>query len=146
VEVMQMKQEQGIVLETIGEMAKVRIGRHEECGSCGACAGAQHVVVDAVNTLGAKAGQRVRFAFREENVLTGAFVVFILPLIFGGAGAVAGRWLAPLLGVEGNTPYILGAAIFFLIALVLVKYFDKRAAEKQALKPVIIEIMDKHQS
>ncbi|MCR5756764.1 MAG: SoxR reducing system RseC family protein [Selenomonas sp.] len=141
-----MKQEQGIVLETIGDLAKVRIGRHEECGSCGACAGAQHVVVDAVNPLGAQAGQRVRFAFREENVLTGAFVVFILPLLFGGLGAVVGHWLARLFELEGNTPYILGAVFFFLLALVLVKLFDRRAAKEQALKPVIIEILDKHQS
>ena len=42
-----MKQEQGIVLETADGMAKVRIGRHAECGSCGACGGARQVVVDA---------------------------------------------------------------------------------------------------
>ena len=142
---MKMKQEQGIVLETAGEMAKVRIGRHAECGSCGACGGAQQVVVEAANPVGAVVGQRVLFAFREEQVLTGAFVVFILPLLFGGAGAVIGHFVAPLLDASGSLPYVIGALIFFLIALGLVKKFDRRAARDKATKPVIIEILDNPQ-
>lgn len=140
-----MKQEQGIVLETDGQRAKVKVGRHEECGSCGACGGAQNVVIEATNSLGAEAGQRVRFEFREEKVLTGAFVVFILPLIFGGIGAVIGHFVAPLLDANGSLPYVLGALIFFLIALGLVRKFDQRAAKDQAAKPVIVEILDNHQ-
>lgn len=141
-----MKQEQGIVLETVDGMAKVRIARHEECGSCGACGGAQRVVVEAVNAVEARAGDKVLFEFREENVLTGAFVVFILPLIFGAVGAAIGHFAAPLLDASGSLPYVLGALIFFLIALVVIKKFDRRAAKNQALKPVIVEILDKHQS
>ena len=141
-----MKQEQGIVLETDGQTAKIKVGRHEECGSCGACSGAQNVVVEAANPLGAKVGQRVRFEFREENVLTGAFVVFILPLICGGVGAVIGHFMAPWLDATGSLPYVLGALVFFLIALGLVKKFDRRAAQDKAAKPVIIEILDNQQS
>jgi len=141
-----MKQEQGIVLETVDGMAKVRIARHEECGSCGACGGAQRVVVEAVNPVEARAGDKVLFEFREENVLTGAFVVFILPLIFGAVGAAIGHFAAPLLDASGSLSYVLGALIFFLIALVVIKKFDRRAAKNQALKPVIVEILDKHQS
>lgn len=140
-----MKQEQGIVLETADGVAKVRIGRHEECGSCGACGGARQVVVEAANPIGAAVGQRVRFAFREEQVLTGAFVVFILPLLFGGVGAVIGHFIAPLLEASGSLPYVIGALLFFLIALGLVKKFDRRAAKDKAAKPVIIEILDNSQ-
>jgi sigma-E factor negative regulatory protein RseC len=100
------------------------------------------VVVDAVNPLGAAAGQRVRFEFREEQVLTGAFVVFILPLLMGGVGAVIGHFMAPVLDASGSLPYVLGALVFFLLALVLVKLFDKRATQKQEAKPVIVEIID----
>ena len=141
-----MKQEQGIVLETDGQTAKVKVGRHEECGSCGACSGARQVVIDAANPIGAEAGQRVRFAFREEQVLTGAFVVFILPLLFGGVGAVIGHFMAPLLEASGSLPYVIGALLFFLLALLLVRKFDRRAARDKAAKPVIIEILDNQQS
>ena len=104
------------------------------------------MVVDAVNPLGAAVGQRVRFAFREEQVLTGAFVVFILPLIFGGVGAVIGHFMAPLLEASGSLPYVIGALLFFLLALLLVRKFDRRAARDKAAKPVIIEILDNSQS
>ena len=137
-----MKQEQGIVLSVDGGLAQVMVGRHEECGSCGACGGAQQVVVEAVNDVGAQPGQRVLFEFREANVLTGAFVVFILPLLMGGVGAVIGHFMAPMLDASGSLPYVLGALVFFLLALVLVKLFDKRAAQKQEAKPVIVEIID----
>ena len=137
-----MKQEQGIVLSVEGELAKVKVGRHEECGACGACGGAQQVVVEAVNPVGAQPGQRVSFTLREENVLTGAFVVFILPLLFGALGAVIGHFIAPMLDANGSLPYVLGALIFFLLALGLVKKFDKRAAQKQESKPVIVAVID----
>ena len=140
-----MKQEQGIVMETAGGTAQVRIARHEECGSCGACGGAQRVVVEAANPVEAKAGDKVIFEFREENVLTGAFVVFILPLIFGAVGAVVGHFAAPFLDESGSLPYVLGALIFFLIALGVVKKFDKQAARNQALKPVIVKILGSRQ-
>ena len=90
-------------------------------------------------------GQRVLFEFREANVLTGAFVVFILPLLMGGVGAVIGHFMAPVLDESGSLPYVLGALVFFLIALGVVKKFDQRAAKDQAAKPVIIEILDNHQ-
>ena len=99
-------------------------------------------MVEAVNDAGAQPGQRVLFEFREANVLTGAFVVFILPLLMGGVGAVIGHLMAPVLDASGSLSYVLGALVFFLLALVLVKLFDKRAAQKQEAKPVIVEIID----
>jgi sigma-E factor negative regulatory protein RseC len=129
-----------------GGLAQVKVGRHEECGSCGACGGAQQVVVEAVNEIGAQPGQRVLFEFREANVLTGAFVVFILPLLFGGVGAVIGHFTAPLLEANGSLPAVIGALLFFLLALGLVRKFDRRAAQDKAAKPVIIEILDNQQS
>jgi sigma-E factor negative regulatory protein RseC len=104
------------------------------------------VVVEAANPVGAVVGQRVLFAFREEQVLTGAFVVFILPLLLGGVGAVIGHFMAPFLEASGSLPYVIGALLFFLLALGLVRKFDRRAAQDKAAKPVIIEILDNRQS
>ena len=44
-----MKTEQGWVIEADGSMAKIRVGRHADCSSCGACASAQNMVIDALN-------------------------------------------------------------------------------------------------
>ncbi len=132
-----MKQELGLVIQTDGNMAKVKVGRHSDCVACGACPSAQSIIIDAINKAGAKAGQRVRFEMQEQHVLTGAFVVFVLPLICAAVGALIG-WQA---GAGETTPIVVGAVVCFLASLIAVKMFDRNAARKQNLKPVIIEIL-----
>lgn len=136
-----MKQEQGLVVEVYDGLAKIKVGRHAECTSCGACPSSRQVMVEAVNKIGAHPGQRVRFAMQEQNVLVGAFVVFVLPLLAAGLGAVAGWLLAPSLSVSAAQ----GSAGLALVALVLalgfVRYFDRRVARRQEMKPVIVEIL-----
>ena len=141
IEVGFMKQEQGLVMDVEGRIARVKVGRHEECTGCGACPSSRHVTVDAVNDLGAKPGQRVRFEMREEQVLLGAFVVFLLPLLSAGLGALFGWQMSLALGMEETVGTVAGAAVFFLMSLLGVKLFDRRAAKNQQMKPVIIEIL-----
>ena len=137
-----MKQEQGLVIELHEGLARIKVGRHTECVSCGACPSSQHVMVEAVNTLGARPGQRVKFELQEQHMLTGAFVVFVLPLLCAALGAVLGWQLGPWAGSSGNAPIIAGAVVFFLLSLVAVKAFDRKAARNQGLKPVIVEIIE----
>jgi sigma-E factor negative regulatory protein RseC len=54
--------------------------------------------------------------------------------------------MAPFLEASGSLPYVIGALLFFLLALLLVRKFDRRAAQDKAAKPVIIEILDNQQS
>lgn len=136
-----MKQEQGTVLEVFGGLAKIRVGRHAECVSCGACASNRHVIVEAVNALGAQPGQRVVFAMQEQQVLTGAFVVFVLPLLAAGAGGLAGWETALHFAADGSCGAVAGGVLFFLLSLAFVKFFDRRAAKNQEAKPVITKIL-----
>ena len=132
-----MKQEQGLVLDVRGDVAHVRVGRHGECVSCGACAGAQNVTVDALNRLGARPGQRVMFEMKESHVLTGAFVVFVMPLLIAAIGGAVGGWL----GAWEGMPMAIGAAAGFAASLPAVRMFDRRAAGNSSLLPVIVEIL-----
>jgi len=126
-------------LTTAGNMARIKVGRHEECVGCGACPSGQNVILEAVNELGAKPGQRVKFVFHETNALLGAFVVFVLPLIMSGLGAWIG-FSSELLGA-GDAGMLRGAILFFCLSLVLVKSFDRRLGERQKLKPIITQIL-----
>lgn len=137
-----MKQEQGLVIEVHDGMARIKVGRHEECTGCGACPSSRHVMVEAVNRVGAQPGQRVRFELREQHMLLGAFVVFVLPLLAAGAGAVLGWLIGPGAGVGADYAAPAGAAALFVLSLPAVKYFDRRAGRNQELKPVILEILD----
>ncbi len=142
-----MKQEEGIVLELRGELAHIRVGRHEECVSCGACGGARNVTVDAVNGLGAQPGQHVKFEMQETNVLTGAFMVFILPLLAAALGGFLGWQLGISQGMDVleqeslRNPMVAGAGLFFLLSLIIVKLYDRRAGRRRQSRPVIVEIL-----
>ncbi len=77
-----VKEEEGIIIEIFeNNIAKVKVGRHNECKNCGACPGDSSVVIEAKNLLGAKTGQRIAFEMKETNMLMAAFVVYIAPLI-----------------------------------------------------------------
>ncbi len=142
-----MKQEEGIVLELRGKLAHIRVGRHEECVSCGACGGAQNVTVDAVNELGAQPGQHVKFEMQETNVLTGAFMVFILPLLAAALGGFLGWQLGISRGMDVleqeslRNPMVAGAGLFFFLSLIIVKLYDRRAGNRRQSRPVIVEIL-----
>ncbi|WP_033170463.1 SoxR reducing system RseC family protein [Selenomonas sp. ND2010] len=137
-----MKQEEGLIVKVQDGMAIIKVGRHADCSACGACPSSRHVMVEAVNRIGAKPGQRVRFAMQESQVLTGAFVVFVLPLLAAAVGAVLGWQLA--IGVGGEFAFWtkFGAGFFFVLSLVAIKLFDRQVAKKQRMKPVILEILE----
>lgn len=137
-----MKQEEGLVIKTQDGLASIRVGRHADCTACGACPSSRHVMVEAVNRMGAKPGQRVRFAMQETHVLTGAFVVFVLPLLSAAVGAVLGWQLAIGIGEDFAFWAEAGAGFFFILSLLAVRLFDRQVAKKQGMKPVIIEILD----
>ena len=77
-----MKIEEGTII-SIKEKgtAEIKVGRHSDCIACGACEGAENIVVTAVDPLGVKVGQHVKFEFRDVNIVIGAFICFVMPLL-----------------------------------------------------------------
>ena len=136
-----MKTEQGLVLEVHGDIARIRVGRHNDCSACGACASAQNMVLEALNPLQAKPGQRVRFEMKEANVLQGAFMVFVMPLLCAALGGLFGWQAGMTWQWDATKAAVFGAVVFFLFSLLGVKLFDRSVAKKQSLKPVIVEIL-----
>ena len=129
-----MKEEEGLVIGVSPQAgtATVKVGRHAECSACGACAGSRGP--------GAVVGQRVKFAMQEQQMLKGAFVVFLLPLILAGAGGILGWQMG--YGGEAEDLYPLGLGFLgFCLGSGLVKWYDKRAAARQKEQPVITEII-----
>ena len=137
-----MKEEEGVVikLESAAGTATVKVGRHDECSACGACAGSRQLTVEAVNGLGAAVGQRVKFSMQEQQMLKGAFVVFLLPLILAGVGGIIGWQLG--YGGEAEDLYPLGLGFLgFCLGSGVVKWYDRRTAARQKEQPVITEII-----
>lgn len=136
-----MKTEQGLVIEVINDMAKIKVGRHNDCSNCGACPGSDSVIISAINKVGAKPGQRVAFQMKEVNVLRAAFVVFILPLIAILIGVLLGGFIGEYTGLNIYTFRIVGGIITFLLSLIFIKSFDSATTKNQKTQPVIINIL-----
>lgn len=136
------KQQEGIVLEVMGgNLAKVKASRHNDCENCGACPGNSAMVLEALNDVGAKPGQRVAFEVREVNMLKAAFIVYILPLIAVFIGAVAGGSVADRLGSQALWWQITGGVLAFILSVIYIKYFDHAARTDVKMQPIIIRIL-----
>jgi len=136
-----MKTEQGIIIEVIDNVAKIKVGRHNDCSNCGACPGNDSVIISANNKIGATVGQRVIFDVKEVNVLRGAFIVFIMPLIAIFIGVLIGGEIGKYIGLNIHIFQIAGGIITFLLSIIFVKLFDKAATASEKSKPEIIRIL-----
>lgn len=135
-----MKTEEGLVIEVIGDLAKVKTGRHNDCKNCGACPGNDSAIITVKNEVVAKPGQRVNFEVRESNEIKGAFLIFILPLLAISIGALLGNGLGHMVKVNPDAAMIIGGAVAFLSAIMIIKLFDKLIAKKEISIPQIVNI------
>jgi len=135
------KQQEGVVLEIIGDIAKVKTSRHNDCENCGACPGNSAMVLEVLNQVGAKPGQRVVVEVREVNMLKAAFIVYILPLIAVFIGALLGGTLAQKFGNESLWFQVAGGAVAFVLSVVYIKYFDAAARLDVKMQPTIVRIL-----
>ncbi len=136
------KQQEGIVLEVFGgNLAKVKTSRHNDCENCGACPGNSAMVLEALNDIGAKPGQRVAIEVKEVNMLKAAFIVYILPLIAVFFGAMTGGIVAERLGSEVLWWQIAGGVLAFILSVAYIKYFDHAARTDIKMQPTIVRIL-----
>ena len=135
------KEQEGIVLEIAGDMAKVKASRHSDCDNCGACPGNMAIIVEMRNPVGARPGQRVVFEVKQVGMLQAAFVVYVLPLLAVVAGAFAGDYAAGKYGGEALWYQLGGGFAAFVIAIAYVKFFDRNARNSEKMQPVIIRIL-----
>ena len=89
---------------------------------------------------GAQVGQHVKFEVREVNIVIGAFVCFIMPLLVAAAGALLGHWLGIAQAMDATQTAIAGGIIGFLLGAVGVKLFDRSLTNDDNAKPKIIEV------
>lgn len=136
-----MEEQEGIVIGINGELAKVKASRHNDCENCGACPGNSAMVIDALNPVEAKLGQRVAFQIQQVNMLKAAFIVYVLPLIAIFVGVLAGNYLASYLNQQVLPYQIGGGVIAFLVAVLYIKYFDSSAKSNDEMRPVITRIL-----
>lgn len=134
-------QQEGIIIETVGKMAKVKTSRHNDCANCGSCPGNSAAVLDVRNPVGAKVGQKVIIELQEVNMLKAAFTVYILPLLALFVGAMAGGAFAIWAGTVETASRIVGAAAAFAGAIWYIRHYDYSVRMDDKMQPVVVHIL-----
>lgn len=138
-------EEEGKVIRTEGELAKVAFERKTACGKCGLCfkGSADTVVTEAENNLGAQVGQRVRVRLSVPSFIKSGAIAYLFPLIFLICGLFFGRWLADYLGREEQFEVISAiSSLFFLsLAFFLIRCYERRARRQKRYQSKIVEIL-----
>lgn len=136
-----MKIEEGAIIAIPSPgLAEVKVGRHSDCMACGSCPGSENIVVTAVDPLGVEVGQHVKFEVRESNIVVGAFVCFIMPLLITAIGAIGGHYYGIRAAADAVHTAVIGGIIGFLVGVGGVKVFDRSLRNDQTANPKIIEI------
>ena len=141
--------EEGIVVESHGDRATVRVERSAACKHCSARAlcrpfGDTANIMTVANTCGASAGQRVAVAIEPERLVKNSLVLYGIPLLAVIAGAGAGAYIGrALIGTAAmDIGAILGAGACLAMALIVIYMVDRTAARNAASLPRIVEILE----
>jgi len=123
----------GYVVAVRGGVADIAVGEHSECNKCGACLatiGKKRKEVEVANGIGADVGDKVEVETAPGFTVVAAFLLFIVPIMAGAIGAIAGYHLLPAAGL-GRTPgAVVGAVVLVAGSLLLLRcaervYFSK---------------------
>ena len=137
----------GQVIRVMDGTAKVKMQRHSSCAGCNACkmgSSEKPIELEALNRLDAQEGDWVEVEMESEYVLTAAFMMYMVPLLFLVAGVLTGHFLLGMLGV-GVYRELLTAMIAFsatALAYFLLNRSEKKKGFKEKMLPSIADIIE----
>lgn len=143
-----MIEEEGIVVEVQGDVAKVAIVKKSSCEKC-AASGVCHPgdgedsSMEASNLLGAKKGQRVKVVVAPQVYLKASIILYGIPMAVFIAAAILGKNLGLKYGTEANSDLwaFISGMTFMVISFVFIKRYNTKVEKTQEYKPLIVEIL-----
>lgn len=148
-----MIEEQAIVTDTEGQLAQLVSQRQSACGSCSAnkaCGthamskmfSGREVKVTALNTLGAKPGDKVIVGLDEFAFMRGSVAIYLVPLLiilgFLALGYFAGQ------GSNNADAFgVIGTVIGLVSSAVWLKAHAKLSKHNKKYQPVVLRFADK---
>ena len=134
--------EVGEVVAVTPQRAQVKMIRSEMCAKCGRCGTFSHhgetqeVIVEVIDPLGARVGSRVEVELGGREMLTAAYLLYLVPLGLAILGYVLGNWWHN--EVTGALGGVLGLAVSFYI----LRHYDGKLAKQSRFLPVIIRSVE----
>jgi len=142
-----MSTEQGTVTRVTDDIAWVRTRRTSMCqgcksqGVCSSLGGTENMEAEALNTAGAKPGDRVLLEIAAGPLWKISFVFYMIPVIFLMAGVMAGLKLGKNLFSEPELfAFACGIAGFF-IAYLIVRVIARVLEKNTDYVPKVIRII-----
>lgn len=143
--------ETAIVVSIEGEQTWIETQRQSSCGQCKASKGCGTSVLSkvignklsrmkAINTIDAKVGDEVVVGLNEGSLLKGAFMTYLLPLIYLFAFSFVAQLVSNNIYGENNEWLtIVFAVLGFYFGLRQLKKFSRTIAENENYQPVILK-------
>jgi sigma-E factor negative regulatory protein RseC len=143
----QIVEEVGVIINVEGIVATVSVQKRGACEGCTlrSCKpGEGAMLIQALNPVDARVGQKVRVVMKPYTYLKGSIILYGIPAFALIAGAVIGK---ELFASHFNTidPDTLSAVFGFgasAASFLAVKLWRGRKGKKAELKPVIEEILE----
>lgn len=133
--------EEGIVVDVVNGIARVKAVRGTSCDGCGARAMCKptdgtSVLIEARNELGACVGERVEVAMKPGTFLKASFIAYIIPLISFFTGGVIGKMIGGI-----DIWAALSGIIFMILCYSGIWVYNKRALRDGKYQPVITAVL-----
>jgi len=142
-----MIEEEGIVVEVTGDIAKVSIltkSACEKCSASGVCHPGEQEFMEASNPLGAKKGQKVKVVLAPQVYLKASIILYGIPMTVFVAAAILGKNLGLRYGTEANSDLwaFIAGMVCMAVSFLFIRMYNKKVEKTEQYKPVIVEILD----
>ncbi len=141
-----MIEEEGVVAEVMGDIAKVAVltkSACEKCASAGVCHPGDQEFMEAANPLGAKKGQKVKVVIAPQAYLKASIILYGLPMAAFIAGAIFAKNAAEKLGSTANSDLwaFIAGTVCLLLSFIVIRAYNKKVEKTPQYKPMIVEIL-----
>lgn len=142
-----MSTEQGTVTKVAGDKAWVRTRRSSMCNGCksqGVChslSGTDNMETEALNSAGAKNGDRVILEISSRALWKISFVFYMIPVVFLVSGVIAGLKIGKNYFSEPELFSFLCGLLACVLAFIPIKLIAKRLGKNKNYMPEVIKII-----
>lgn len=142
-----MATEEGIVLRVDEKRAWVKTLRSGSCeacssrGACGVSGNGKEMQVEALNDVGAVAGDQVQIRFDSGKLMGISFFIYIFPVLMLIAGAVIGQKMALLYQMKESVVSAVAGFGCFGLAFLVIRLGSSLLAGKREYQPRIAKIL-----
>lgn len=138
--------EEGVVQQVAATKAFILINRSSACAGChskSACRPSEtkEMIVEAINDINARVGDRVQVSVPTSSLLKATFLVYFVPVLALIAGAITGSNVAPSLQVDSTLASIVCGFLAMAVVFSAVKWFDRGANSKAQYWPKVTRIL-----